>query len=96
MALKNQGGGPWGSGGGQGPSGGGGGPQAPDIEEIIRKGQDKFRSLVAGCIGGGRGMLLILLIGLVFWAFSFWAFFFVFIFFGILVFGLFIFFYLIF
>ena len=70
MALKNQGGGPWGSGGGQGPSGGGSGPQAPDIEEIIRKGQDKFRSLLPGGIGGGRGILLILLIASVFWAFS--------------------------
>jgi len=70
MALKNQGGGPWGSGGGQGPSGGGSGPQAPDIEEIIRKGQDKFRSLLPGGVGGGRGILLILLIASVFWAFS--------------------------
>jgi len=70
MALKNQGGGPWGNGGGQGPSGGGSGPQAPDIEEIIRKGQDKFRSLLPGGIGGGRGILLILLIASVFWAFS--------------------------
>jgi membrane protease subunit HflK len=70
MALKNQGGGPWGSGGGQGPSGGGSGPQAPDIEEIIRKGQDKFRSLLPGGIGGGRSILLILLIASVFWAFS--------------------------
>jgi membrane protease subunit HflK len=69
MPGKNQGGGPWG--GGQGPSGGGPrGPQTPDIEEMIRKGQDKVRSLIPGGIGGGRGMLIILLVGAVFWAFS--------------------------
>ncbi|MCH7778547.1 MAG: protease modulator HflK N-terminal domain-containing protein, partial [Gemmatimonadetes bacterium] len=33
-------------GGGQGPWGGGGsGPQGPNIEEILRRGQDRFRRL---------------------------------------------------
>jgi membrane protease subunit HflK len=70
MPGKNQGGGPWGS--GQGPSGGGGsrGPQTPDIEEMIRKGQDKVRSLIPGGVGGGRGMVFIILIAAVLWAFS--------------------------
>ncbi|PHZ84952.1 FtsH protease activity modulator HflK [Paremcibacter congregatus] len=40
--------GPWGSGPG------GGGQQPPDIDELIRKGQDKFRKAFGGG-GGGRG-----------------------------------------
>ena len=73
MPGKNQGGGPWGGGGGQGPSGGGNGPrgpQTPDIEDMIRKSQDKFKSLMPGGASGGRGIALILLIAAVFWAFS--------------------------
>ncbi|NQW00070.1 MAG: FtsH protease activity modulator HflK [Rhodospirillales bacterium] len=70
MPWKNQGGGPWG-GGGQGPTGGGPrGPQPPDIEEMIRKSQAKFRSLIPGGAGGGRGLALVLVIAVVFWAFS--------------------------
>lgn len=72
MSWKIQGGGPWGS--GQGPSGGGGGgprgPQPPDIEEMIRKSQDKVKSLIPGGASGGRGLILVLLIATVFWAFS--------------------------
>lgn len=45
-------GGPWGGGpGGQRP--GGGGNQPPDLEEIIRKGQERLRSAIPG--GGGAG-----------------------------------------
>ncbi|HRW29893.1 MAG TPA: FtsH protease activity modulator HflK [Emcibacteraceae bacterium] len=49
MSWQNNGGdrGPW----GQGPKKGGGG-QPPDIDELIRKGQDKFRSAFGG---GGSG-----------------------------------------
>lgn len=47
--------GPWG--GGQGPGGrrpgGGGGNQPPDLEEIIRKGQERLKSAIPG--GGGSG-----------------------------------------
>ncbi|MEE8536030.1 MAG: protease modulator HflK N-terminal domain-containing protein, partial [Kiloniellales bacterium] len=38
------GGGPWGRGGGGG--GGGGGPRPPDLEDFIRKGQDRLKSLM--------------------------------------------------
>ena len=42
--------GPW----GQGPRGGGGGnQQPPDIDELIRKGQEKLREILPGGIGGG-------------------------------------------
>ena len=60
-------GGPWGqggggnrgnNGGGRPPSGGGGGgqrpPQVPDIDEIVRKGQDRLRVLMGGR-GNGNG-----------------------------------------
>src|SRR5262245_16277402 len=54
------GGGPWGGGSGgggnqgpwgRGPSGGSGGP--PDLEEMLRRGQDRMRQIVPGGIGGG-------------------------------------------
>ncbi len=55
------GGGPWNRGGG------GGGPRPPDLEEIIRKGQDRFkRFLPGGGVPGGKGFLVILaIIGLI-------------------------------
>lgn len=48
--------GPW----GQGPSGGGGpgGPQRPDIEDMIRRGQDRFRNMMPG--GGGNRTLIVI------------------------------------
>ncbi len=58
------GGGPWGSGGG----GGGGGPRPPDLEEFIRRGQDRFKGILPG--GGrlgGRGWLIILAIAVLVW-----------------------------
>ncbi|WP_422365440.1 FtsH protease activity modulator HflK [Pelagibius sp.] len=71
---KGGGGGPWGSGGGGGSGGsGGGGPwgrgggsgggqRPPDIEDIIKKGQDRVRNLIPG--GGGLGLSAYLMIGL--------------------------------
>ena len=53
MSWQNNGGGdrgPW----GQGPKKGGGG-QPPDIDELIRKGQDKFKSAFGGGGSGGSG-----------------------------------------
>ena len=46
--------GPW----GQGPKGGGQGGQGPDIEELLRRGQDRFRRAAGrrGDGGGGRGI----------------------------------------
>ncbi len=73
MAWKPQGGGPWGGGGddggGQGPWGGGGGrgpggpgmPQPPDIEEMLRKSQDKMKRFMPGGFGGGRALVLVVL-----------------------------------
>ncbi len=61
------GGGPWGSGsgggsGGGGPwgrgGGGGGAGRPPDLEEFIRKGQERMRRLMPGG-GGGKGLILI-------------------------------------
>ncbi|MEZ5863442.1 MAG: FtsH protease activity modulator HflK [Geminicoccaceae bacterium] len=62
MPWNSQGGGGWQGGGGQGPwgnrpGGGGGGPQPPDLEELIRKSQEKVKSLFpGGGGGGGRGL----------------------------------------
>ncbi|HRO12224.1 FtsH protease activity modulator HflK [Amaricoccus sp.] len=53
---KGGGRGPWGGGGG---GGGGKGPghqpQVPDIDEIVRKGQEQLRILMGGRTGRGRG-----------------------------------------
>ena len=53
------GGGPWG--GGQSPWGRGGGPQPPNLEEILRRGQARFRRLLPGGWGSGRGIILAVL-----------------------------------
>ena len=50
------GGGPWGS--GPGPWGGrpgGGGQQPPDLEELLRRSQERVRNLFPGGGGGGIG-----------------------------------------
>ena len=71
------GGGPWGGGNNQGPWGQGprgpGGPQGspPDLEDIIRRGQDRLRQALPG--GGGPSPALFGLIALIlvaFWAFK--------------------------
>ncbi|MDR3517017.1 MAG: FtsH protease activity modulator HflK [Azospirillaceae bacterium] len=69
MPWSNQGGGgggPWGSppnnGGGPNPwgrPGGGGGPQAPDLEELLRRGQERFKRLLPGGMGSGRGFAVV-------------------------------------
>lgn len=67
------GGGPWGGGSGGGGGGGqwgGGGPQAPDFEDMLRKGQDKFKRLVPSGMGGGWAILLVLIAIIVLWAAS--------------------------
>jgi membrane protease subunit HflK len=75
MPWSNQGGGPWGSGGGgsKGPWGSGpqsSGPTPPDLEELLRRGQDKLKTVLPGGNLGGRGILLILLAAVVVWGFS--------------------------
>jgi len=43
-----RGGGPWGGGNGGGPGPRGRGPQPPDFEALLRRGQDRFRSVLPG------------------------------------------------
>src|SRR4029450_7510908 len=75
MPWTNQGGGgggPWG-GGGRGPWGSGPqspGPTPPDLEEILRRGQDKLLRVLPGGNLGGRGFALIFLGVLALWGFS--------------------------
>jgi modulator of FtsH protease HflK len=76
MPWSNQGGGgggPWGS-GGKGPWGSGpqspGGPKPPDLEEILRRGQDKLRSVLPGGNLGGKGFALLALAAVALWGFS--------------------------
>ena len=79
MPWKQQGGGgggPWGgggNGGGQGPRGGkpsGGGGGSPDIEDLIRKGQDRVKNIMPGGFGGARGVLIAVLLVVVVWLLS--------------------------
>ena len=77
MAWNKQGG-PWGGGGGgQGPwgsggpgrpgGGGGGGMQPPDLEETLRRAQEKVKRLLPGGPGGAKGIVLILIAVVAIW-----------------------------
>src|SRR5262245_47270283 len=70
MPWNNQGGGgPWGGGGGGGsnPWGRGSG-RPPDLEELLRKSQDRFRrALPRGFFGSGPGIVLVILVALGIW-----------------------------
>ncbi|MGD9537166.1 MAG: FtsH protease activity modulator HflK [Alphaproteobacteria bacterium] len=79
MPWSNQGGGGWQGGGGQGPwgrppggggsgggGGGGGGGPAPDLEDLIRRGQDRVKRWMPG-LRGTRGIILLILIGIAIW-----------------------------
>jgi membrane protease subunit HflK len=76
MPWSNQGGGPWGGsggGGGKGPWGSGpqpSGPTPPDLEEFLRRSQDKLRNVLPGGNLGGKGLGLILLAAVAIWGFS--------------------------
>ena len=84
MPWKQQGGGgggPWGAGGnggGQGPWGGkpsgggsgGGSGGKPDIEDLIRKGQDRVKNILPGGFGGARGVIIALLLIVIVWLLS--------------------------
>ena len=74
MPWTNQGGGgPWGSGGGKGPWGSGpqsSGPTPPDLEEILRRGQDRLRRVLPGGSLGGKGFALLALAAVALWGFS--------------------------
>src|SRR6266446_5514765 len=59
----NQSGGPWGS----GPQSQG--PKPPDLEEFLRRSQDRLRGLLPGNLGG-RGVALMALAAVALWGFS--------------------------
>src|ERR1700741_1972700 len=78
MFWQSQGGGPWGNGprgagpwggtrGGGGPSPRGRGPQPPDFEELLRRGQDRFRRVLPGGFRTGTGIAVVVLGILVVW-----------------------------
>ncbi|MBI3435264.1 MAG: FtsH protease activity modulator HflK [Proteobacteria bacterium] len=73
MPWSNQGGGPWGSGPPKGPWGSGpqsSGPTPPDLEELLRRSQDKLRKVLPGGNLGGKGFALIALAAVALWGFS--------------------------
>ena len=74
MPWKNQSGGPWSGGGPRGPWGPGqqpGGPMPPNLEDLIRRSQDRLRSVLPGAGNlGGRGGLLIVLALIAIWMLS--------------------------
>ncbi|KLK93492.1 membrane protein [Microvirga vignae] len=69
MPWSNQsgGGGPWGQRGGSGGKSpwGSGGPQGngnpPDLEDILRRGQDRLKDFIPGGSMGGKGLILLVL-----------------------------------
>ncbi|MDJ0948642.1 MAG: FtsH protease activity modulator HflK [Alphaproteobacteria bacterium] len=63
MPWSNQGGGqgPWGRGAG------GGGGQPPNFDEMLRRGQDRFKGMVPGGVGSGRGIILIIAVAVLIW-----------------------------
>ncbi len=75
MPWNAQGGGPGGSGGGRGPWGSGpqpgsSGPNPPDLEEILRRGQDRLRRVLPGGAMSGKGFALIALAVVALWGLS--------------------------
>ncbi|MBB4212599.1 protease FtsH subunit HflK [Rhodothalassium salexigens DSM 2132] len=62
---------PWGQGGGGGSRGPGGpGGQGPDLDDLIRKGQERLKRMLPGGMGGARGILLLLVLFLIVWGAS--------------------------
>ena len=52
------GGGPW----GQGPAGGGGGGQQPDLEELLKRSQDRMKQVMGGGTGLSGGALSLIIL----------------------------------
>jgi membrane protease subunit HflK len=66
--------GPWGGGGNSGGGGGGGnrgggfgGPRPPDLEDLLRKGQDRMRNILPGGFLSKRGVILVVLVLVIAW-----------------------------
>jgi membrane protease subunit HflK len=81
MIWKSEGGGPWGAGprgggggspwgSGRGGSGGSRGPTPPNLEDILRRSQDRFRRLLPGGFGSAAGIGLVVAVILVLWLVS--------------------------
>jgi len=74
MPWTNQGGGgPWGGSGGKGPWGSGPqqqGPTPPDLEEILRRSQDRLKRVLPGGNLGGKGFALLALAAIALWGAS--------------------------
>src|ERR1700688_2472102 len=64
MPWKNQGGGPWGS--GPQPVG----PRPPDLEDLLRRAQDRIQQLLPGGYFSGIGVVLLLVGALAIWGLS--------------------------
>ncbi len=72
MPWKNQGGSPWGS-GPKGPWGSGpqsSGPRPPDLEDLLRRGQDRLQNLLPGGFLSGIGIALVVLVAIAIWGLS--------------------------
>lgn len=63
---------PWNQqgGGGQGPWGRGPGTPPPDVEELLRRSQDKFKNVMPGGFGSSRGFILVVIAAIAIWMFS--------------------------
>jgi membrane protease subunit HflK len=73
MSWKNQSGGPWGGGGPRGPWGSGpqsSGPNPPDLEDLIRRGQDRLRTIMPGGFGSTKGIIVVVALVAVAWLLS--------------------------
>jgi membrane protease subunit HflK len=60
--------GPWGQGSGGG--GGSGGPTPPDLEEFLRRGQERFKQIAPGGSLGGKGVAALGLVAALAWLLS--------------------------
>jgi membrane protease subunit HflK len=72
MPWSNQGGGPWGS-GPKGPWGSGpqsSGPTPPDLEDLLRRSQDKLRNVLPGGNLGSKGIFVIAVVAVIAWGAS--------------------------
>jgi membrane protease subunit HflK len=72
MPWSNQGGGPWGT-GPKGPWGTGQQPPGstpPDLEDWLRRGQDKLRGVLPGGNLGGKGFAILSVLAILLWGFS--------------------------